>query len=150
MEKTWLYVGIVVVLLGALVGCGKEGPPAAAPAADAALKITGKVDQEIGWTEEEVRAMDTIEAESTNKAGETATYTGVPLNALLDEAGVGSDATTLLLVGDDGHTAEVDLAEVRACQGCIVSFRNQGGFSAVMPGFSGQVQIKGLVEIQVE
>jgi hypothetical protein len=150
MKKTWLYVGIVVVLLGALVGCGKEEPPAAAPAADAALKITGKVDQELGWTEEEVRAMDTIEAESTNKAGETATYTGVPLNALLDEAGVGADAITLLLVGDDGHTAEVDLAEVRACQDCIASFRNQGGFSAVMPGFSGQVQVKGLVEIQVQ
>lgn len=77
-----------MVLLGALVGCSKEESPAAAPAADAALKITGKVDQELSWTEEEVRAMGTIEAESTNTAGETATYSGVPVNTLLDEAGV--------------------------------------------------------------
>jgi DMSO/TMAO reductase YedYZ molybdopterin-dependent catalytic subunit len=120
---------MVMVLLGALVGCSKEEPPAAAPAADAALKITGKVDQELSWTEEEVRAMGTIEAESTNTAGETATYGGTPVNTLLDEAGVGGDATTLVLVGDDGQTAGVDLAEVRACDDCIASFRNRAALA---------------------
>jgi hypothetical protein len=31
-----------------------------------------------------------------------------------------------------------------------VSFRNQGGFSIVMPGYPGNMQVKGVVEIQVK
>jgi tungstate transport system substrate-binding protein len=117
---------------------------------DAALKIVGKVGAEVGWTEEEVRAMDTIEAQSTNKAGETKTYTGVPLWSLLELAGVADDASTLVFVADDGYTAEVALADVEGCEDCIVSFRNQGGFSTVLPGFPGSVQVKGVIEIQVK
>jgi tungstate transport system substrate-binding protein len=127
-----------------------EAPAGGGIPANAALKITGNVSGEIGWTEEAVRAMDTIEAESTNKQGETKTYTGVPINALLELAGVGADATTLTFVADDGYTAEVALAEVQACEDCIVSFREQGGFSTVLPGFPGSLQVKGVVEIQVK
>jgi tungstate transport system substrate-binding protein len=118
--------------------------------AGAALKITGKVTTEIGWPEEEVRAMETIEAQSTNKQGETSTYTGVLLTKLLEMAGVQADATTLVFVADDGYTAEVALADVEACQDCIVSFRNQGGFSTVLPDFPSKVQVKGVIEIQVK
>ncbi|MBN1661584.1 MAG: molybdopterin-dependent oxidoreductase [Anaerolineae bacterium] len=117
---------------------------------NAALKITGNVENEIGWSEEKVRAMDTIEAQSTNKAGETSTYTGVLINDLLEAAGPKADATTVVFVADDGYTAEVTLAEVQGCADCIVSFRNQGGFSTVLPGFPGNVQVKGVVEIQVK
>jgi hypothetical protein len=116
----------------------------------AALKITGNVNQEIGWLEEDVRAMETMEAESTNKAGETSTYTGVSINKLLEMAGPASDATTVVYVADDGYTAEVTLAEVQGCADCIVSFRNQGGFSIVMPGFPSNLQVKGVIEIQVK
>ncbi|MGD8624421.1 MAG: molybdopterin-dependent oxidoreductase [Anaerolineae bacterium] len=117
---------------------------------NAAFKITGSVENEIGWSEEKLRAMDTIDAESTNKDGETKTYTGVAMNDLLATASPQAGATTLVLVADDGYSAEVALAEVQACGDCIVSFRNQGGFSAVLPGFPGNVQVKGVVEIQVK
>ena len=117
---------------------------------DAALKITGAVENEIGWTEEKIRSMDTIEAESTNKQGEASTYTGVLINDLLGKAGPNDDATTLAFVADDGYTAEAPLADIQACADCIVSFRNQGGFSIVAPGFPGNVQVKGVVEIQVK
>jgi tungstate transport system substrate-binding protein len=129
-----------------------EAQPTAEPAAGAAagLKITGKVANEMSWTEEDVRAMPTMEAHSTNKADETKTYTGVSLKALLDEAGVASDATTLVFVTDDGSTAEASLAEVMACADCVVSFREQGGFSTVLPGFPSNLQVKGVVEIQVK
>jgi hypothetical protein len=116
----------------------------------AALKITGNVSQEIGWLEEDVRAMETMDAESTNKSGETETYTGVSLNTLLEMAGPASDATTAIFVADDGYTAEMALADLQACVDCIASFRNQGGFSIVAPGFPGNVQVKGVVEIQVK
>jgi DMSO/TMAO reductase YedYZ molybdopterin-dependent catalytic subunit len=117
---------------------------------NAALKITGAVENEIGWTEEKIRSMDTIEAESTNKQGETSTYTGVLIDDLLGKAGPNDGATTLVFVADDGYTAEAPLADIQACADCIVSFRNQGGFSIVAPGFPGNVQVKGVVEIQVK
>ncbi|MGD2040361.1 MAG: molybdopterin-dependent oxidoreductase [Anaerolineae bacterium] len=117
---------------------------------NAALKITGNVETEVGWTEDKIRSMDTIEAESTNKEGETKTYTGVRITDLLSKAGPTGEATTLVFVADDGYSAEVPLADIEACADCIVSFRNQGGFSIVAPGFPGNAQVKGVVEIQVK
>lgn len=147
-EKALTLVSTLVVLSILLAACGggaKGGIPQ-----NAALKITGSVDKETGWTEEQVRAMDTIEAESTNKQGEASTYTGVPIKTLLDKAGVRADATTIVFVADDDYTAEVTLAEVQGCADCIASFRNQGGFSVVMPGFPSNLQVKGVIEIQVK
>jgi DMSO/TMAO reductase YedYZ molybdopterin-dependent catalytic subunit len=123
--------------------------PAGVPA-NAALKITGSVETEVGWTEEKIRSMDAIEAESTNKEGETTAYTGVPINDLLSKAGPQGDATTLVLVADDGYTAEAPLADIQTCGDCIVAFRDQGGFGIVAPGFAGNVQVKGVIEIQVK
>ena len=117
---------------------------------DAAFKITGDVETEVGWTEEKIRSMDTIEAESTNKEGETSTYTGVRISDLLSKADPKDGATTVVFVADDGYSAEAPLADIEACGDCIVSFRNQGGFSIVAPGFPGNVQVKGVVEIQVK
>jgi hypothetical protein len=130
-------------------GGGAEAPTGGIPEG-AALKITGNVGQEIGWLEEDVRAMETMEAQSTNKAGETSTYTGVLIGDLLGKAKPNADATTLVFVADDGYTAEAPLADIHACADCIVSFRNQGGFSIVAPGFASSVQVKGVVEIQVK
>lgn len=127
-----------------------ETAPAAPAAASAGFKITGKVGQEMSWTEAEIRAMPTIEAQATNKQGETSTYTGVPIKELLTLAAPAADATTLVMVGDDGYTAEVPLADVLACDDCIISFREQGGFSTVMPGMSGKLSVKGVIELQVK
>jgi tungstate transport system substrate-binding protein len=115
----------------------------------AALKITGKVNAAMGWTEEEIKALETIQAEYTNKEGQVITYTGVPLTKLLDMAGLQADATSVVLVADDGYTAEAALAELQACADCILAFRDEGGFSTVMPGFASKLQVKGVVEIQV-
>ena len=117
---------------------------------NAALKITGNVNTEVGWTEEKLRSMDTIEAQSTNKEGETSTYSGVRISDLLSKADPQDGATMVVFVADDGYSAEAPLADVQACADCIVSFRNQGGFSIVAPGFPGSVQVKGVVEIQVK
>jgi len=123
---------------------------AEAPAAAAALKVTGKVAQGMAWTEEEVKAMNTLEVESTNKSGEKEDYTGVLISNLLKEAGPAADATTVVFVADDGYTAEAPLAEIMDCADCIVSFRDKGGFSIVLPGYPGNMQVKGVIEIQVK
>jgi hypothetical protein len=147
MVKRSMAVLALVLVAMVLTACG--GTSGGVPE-NAALKITGNVKNEVGWTEDQVRAMDTMDVESTNKDGETATYTGVSINTLLDKAGVNSDATGIVFVADDDYAAEATLAEVQGCADCIVSFRNQGGFSIVMPGFSNKLQVKGVVEIQVK
>lgn len=120
------------------------------PAAIIALRVTGEVANEQAWTEDEVKAMNTIEAESENSQGETSQYTGVPLADLLAAAQANADATIVVFVADDGFTAEVSMEELTACTDCIASFRNNGGFSIVMPGFPGSLQVKGVIEIQVK
>jgi hypothetical protein len=117
---------------------------------EVALKVTGSVANEQAWTEEEVKAMDNLNVESTNKDGEASTYTGVLLTDLLAEAQPNADATTVIFVADDGYTAEISLEELNACTDCIVSFRNQGGFSTVLPEYSSKLQVKGVIEIQVK
>ncbi len=147
MRKNFVVLALVLVMV--LAACGGKGTTGGVPA-DAALKITGNVNGEVGWSEKDLRAMKTTQTEFTNKDGVTATYTGVPLNDLLDKAGVKSSATALVFVADDGYTAEVTLDEVKACTNCIVSFRDEGGFMMVMPGFSNKAQVKGVIEIQVK
>jgi hypothetical protein len=115
-----------------------------------AQKITGNVGEETGWSEDEVKAMETLEAQSTSRAGETETYTGVSLNKLLEMAAPADSATAVVFVADDGYTAEIALAELVGCDDCIASFRDEGGFSIVAPGFPGNTQVKGVIELHVK
>jgi hypothetical protein len=124
-------------------------PEATQEVAAAALRVTGNVEQEIGWSEAQVKAMSTKKVQSKNQSGDTETYTGVAIIDLLALAKPKSDAATLVFVAGGGSKAEVSLAQVRACADCIVSFRSRGGFSAVLPGFADEVQVKGVIEIQV-
>jgi hypothetical protein len=169
-KKLYVFLSLLIVLTLALAGCGGAVAPAGPGGGDgsgggsgdgsggggnntgggAGLKIAGMVDNEMNWSEDEVRAMDSMDVVSTNKDGEESTYTGVSINALLDEAGVQDGAATVVFVADDGQEAEASLDEVRGCSDCIVSFRNQGGFSIVMPGYPGSMQVKGVVEIKVQ
>lgn len=117
---------------------------------EVALKLNGAVKGESAWSAEQIHAMTTMEVEYENKEGTIDIYTGVSLNDLLDVAGPEVEATTLVLVADDGYSAEVDLEEVRACATCIVAFADDGGFTSIFPGFPGNTRVKGLVEIQVK
>lgn len=164
--KCLLFMGLILSM--ALAACGSPAPTTApateapvateapteaateAPAADVALKVTGAVAKEQAWTEAEVKAMPTLDVESTNSKGEKSTYTGVLLSELIALAEPNADATTVTFVADDGYTAEIALADVTACADCIVSFRSKGGFSTVLPGQPGELQVKGVVEIQVK
>jgi len=152
MRKKFVFTFTLLLVIGLLSACdsGNDEKAQSNIPENVALKITGEVEQEIGWAEADVQAMDTIDVESTNSKGNTDTYTGVSLNKLLDLAKVKAGATKLVFVADDGYTAEVALADVQSCTDCIVSFRSNGGFSIVMPGLDKALQVKGVVEIKVE
>jgi hypothetical protein len=160
--KLFLILGMVLTL--ALAACGPAAPAeSAAPAAEepaaeepaaeempVALHVTGAVASEQAWTEDEVKAMNAIDVESTNSKGEASNYTGVLLSDLISAAEPNADANTVTFVADDGYTAEIALDELMACTDCIASFRNNGGFSTVLPGYPGNMQVKGVIEIQVK
>ena len=69
-----------------------------------ALKVTGKVGKEQGWSEADVKALKTMDVEYTNSKGVTATYTGVPISELLALAVPAADAKTIEFVASDGYT----------------------------------------------
>ncbi len=166
MSRTTKYIFLLGLILSlVLSACGAPTPTAApvtqapaatqasvatqAPAAAVALKVTGAVASEQTWTEADVKAMKTMQVEATNKKGEKSTYTGVLISDLLAKAQPKSEANTVTVVGDDGYTADIALKDVTSCANCIVSFRDQGGFSTVLPDQPGKLQVKGVVEIKV-
>jgi tungstate transport system substrate-binding protein len=116
----------------------------------AGLKITGMVGAEATLTEDDLRAMESMQVESTSKSGEKTMNDGVLMRTLLEQAAPAAGAATVVFVASDGFTSEAPLPDVLACEDCIVAFRENGGFNTVMPGFSGKLQVKDLVEIQLK
>ena len=152
-KHTPLILSLLLVLI-LCVSCASETPveePAAPeePAAGPALTLSGMVDAEMAWTEAELQAMETMDAEYTDKDGETTTYSGVPLNALLELAGVQDGATELVFVADDGFEGTAVLEELLACANCIVAF-DDGSLRMVLPEFPGKANVKGVVEIKAQ
>jgi hypothetical protein len=103
----------------------------------------------MAWSEDEVRGLEAIEVEYTDKDGENTTWAGAPLTTVLDLSGVTADAAILTFVASDGNAADVTLDEVQDCAECVVAFQDCGGFRMVLPDFSSKVQAKDVVEIQV-
>ncbi len=143
---------VLLIASAVLAGCATPAPTVTPlpPEVLVALKITGTVSKDMAWSEQQVRAMPTMDVQSKNKQGETSIYTGVSISVLLEMAGVRAEASKVVFTADDGSSAEAQWAEVQACQDCIISFRNKGGFSVVMPDFPSDLQVKGVVEIQVK
>lgn len=155
MLKKILVPVMIFVLLFGMVGCAQkpaeEAPAPAAPAASGpGLKISGLVSSEQVFAMDKLKGMETKQVAYTNKKGETTNYTGVVIAKVLEAAGLKDGAKTLVLVGSDGYTAEVALADVQACADCIVGFQDDGTFMNIMPGLPGNTQVKGLAEIQVK
>jgi hypothetical protein len=148
-----LYPFFLALLLIFVTGCSfaaTEAPAEAEQGADVALKFTGSVNDRAAWSEEEIRRMETAQVTSTNKEGESETYTGVQIKSLLSIAGVKPDASKVIFIAGDGETAEVALSDVADCEDCIFTFRKNGGFSVLVPGVSKKLLVRGVVEVQVE
>jgi len=152
IRKHFLTPALMLMLLLGITACtpavNEEAPPP--QAAEPALTITGKVANETGWMLDELWAMETIMVETTNKSGEAVQNTGVKLTSLLEEAGLQEGESTLTFVGSDGYEAQVDATEIQFCAECIVAIQDDGTLSVVLPGFPGNVQVKGVVEIRAE
>lgn len=146
MSKRIYGVLALIAVLLLSVACGGQGD---AGGGETALTMSGSVSTETSWTMNDLESMETMEVDYTDKDGETTTYTGVPITALLEEAGADAGATTVTFVASDDYSADAEMAEIQACGNCIVGF-DDGSLRAVMPEFSGKLQVKNLIEIQVK
>jgi hypothetical protein len=147
--KIQYIFALVVIVVITIFGTGCTSQQSAIPDG-ATLVIVGQVDTEIGWLEEDVRAMDTIQVEAKNKKGEMDTDTGVKVADLLNLAGVKAKATNVVFVAADGTTAEISLADIQTCEECILSFRQNGGFSLIAPNLSKDAKLRGVVKFEVK
>lgn len=125
------------------------------------LKVTGKVDRPLGLTYDELRCMPKVKASPTlicrGYFEDVATWAGVPLEYVLDLAGVQAGATEMDLVGADGYSAYVPMKDARSGDN-FLAYEWEGqplpilhGFPvrAVFPALDGNKWVKWLVEIQV-
>ena len=140
MKKN-LVIITLFVLITLLAACA---PTPAATVEEAVLTVG-----ERAFTLSELEAIGTMSVDYTNKDGETTTYSGVSLVALLEEAGLTGTDGTLVFTAADGFEADMDLNEALACANCIVAFDN-GSLRMVMPELSSKLQVKDVIEISAQ
>ena len=139
--KTIKTIIIMTFLAGLLLtACSTQAAPLSI------LKISGGK-AEMNLTANDIKGKGEIEVEYTGKDGTVTKSTGTALKLLLTEI---TDTNILTLVGKDGYTADLSGADFLKCDSCIVAFQDDGGLRTVMPGLSGKLQVKDLVEIKIK
>lgn len=120
---------------------------------DYTLTIDGDVDEEVTFTFDDLLEMDLIERDITitcvsNDVGGpyvgAARWRGVPLQALLDRAGVGSKADQILCTDVDGMTISVPLALATDGRDALVAVGMNGEALPREHGFPVRMVVPGL------
>lgn len=127
-----------------------EAPTSSEPAIGS-LVITGLVNQEMGFTEADLRALEVLKINAEHPKKGKQDFEGVSLNALLDLAGIKDGAKTLVFTASDGYVSEVSLDEVRACADCLLGFTDTPEkFNMVMPNLPSGAWAKDVIKIEVK
>jgi DMSO/TMAO reductase YedYZ molybdopterin-dependent catalytic subunit len=121
-------------------------------AATTGLLLSGLVNQPLTLRDAALHAMkQTTMITIPPKQTTAVSYTGVPLNDLLDQAGVKAGATTVTFIGSDGYTNDVSLSDLQACSDCLLAFTaTPGSYSAVMPGMEGPNWVTNVIHLVVK
>jgi hypothetical protein len=136
--KAIILISLLASLL--LAACSPKAAPVPV------LKISGgKV--EVNLTADDIKGKTQIEAVFTGKDGTVTKTTGTALKLLLTDI---TDASTLTFLAKDGYSADMSGADLLKCDTCIVAFQDGGGLKTVIPGSSGKLQVKDLVEIKIK
>ena len=149
MKKTSIFI-VLFVVLALLSACSANAAEEVveevveeAVVEEAALTVGEKA-----YSQSDLEAFESTDVDYTGKDGETTTYSGVLLSALLEDAGV-SDGENMTFVASDGYEAEITVAEVMACTNCIIAF-DEDSLRTVLPDFGGKVNVKDVVAISVD
>ncbi|MDY6875051.1 MAG: tungstate ABC transporter substrate-binding protein WtpA [Chloroflexota bacterium] len=125
-----------------------EAAPTTPPlAADAALRVTGAVENELALSRADLEAMGAEELTVEHPKKGEQTYEGVRLSKVLEAAS--PTGTALTFTADDGYTVDLPLADAQACADCLVAFDGDS-LRMAMPGMEGSFWVKGMVAIEVK
>lgn len=139
MKKRKLIIVVFGLILLFAVSCGAKDDPV--------LAVSGTV--EVSYSQRELEALSMIDSEYTNKDGETIVFTGIAISDILSSAKV-SDYSKITIIASDGYSAEITFEELSACEDCILTYSDSDGWSSVMPGFSGKMQVKDIEELNIQ
>jgi len=116
------------------------------------LVILGKVETPMGFSDADLHASDeviTISAEHPKSGMQE--FTGLRFYCLFNMVTVKPDSSTIVLTASDGYVTELSLAEVQACEDCMLAFTDTPGeYNAVMPGFPSSSWAKYVVSIEIK
>jgi len=139
MKKRKLFLIAFILILTFAVSCGANGDPV--------LAVSGIV--EVSCSQRELEALHMIDSEYTNKDGDTTIFTGIAIGDILVFAKV-SEYSKISIIASDGYFAEITYEELSACEDCILAYNEYDGWSAVMPGFSSKLQVRDIVELNIQ
>ena len=132
-------------------------------AGDWSLSLTGRVDEELTLSYEELTSMPadnwfvTLRCVGEARNGEkmdTALWTGVPVNALLDRVSPDGSCDCVMLRATDGFFEELGIEELRGgllafgMNGEVLPRRHGYPVRLLVPGHWGEVNVKWIDEIQ--
>lgn len=140
MKKRLILGMLISVMLFAVAACGKA-------ANDAMFKVSGLAN--VSFSAQSLGSIESMDVEYTEKDGSVSNYTGFPIAAVIELAGI-TDFSTITMIASDDYSAEVTADELTACADCIVALDGEDGWRAVMPGFSGKQQVRDLVELNIQ
>jgi DMSO/TMAO reductase YedYZ molybdopterin-dependent catalytic subunit len=126
------------------------------------LEVTGKVDNPMSLTYDDLRCMPKVEVQTTivckGNFEDTAVWAGVPLRYVLELAGVQDGATDVQLTGIDGYAPSVGL-DVAMSEKSFLAYELRGGpipilhgfpVRAAFPGELGAYWVKWLMKMEVK
>ena len=115
------------------------------------LVIFGNVDFTLPFMYAELQDMDVVTITAKHpKKDETREYQGVLLKTLLDMVKPKQGASKLKFIAGDGYSVELPLADVLACQDCMLSFGDDETMNSVMPGMESSAWVKDVVQIIIQ
>lgn len=125
-KRSWIIVLLGLAALLVLTACG-----GGAPDVDWELSITGDVSQPVTFSYAELAGMEQVDLteilmEKSTGENEVTTWSGVPLEILLEEAGAGEFATITALAAD-GYAIEISAGELN---NAIVALKDSGEWIA--------------------
>ncbi len=126
----------------------ESGPAVAIPGAK--LSLVGMVDQVLGWSLDDLKAMDVVKTEVEHPKKGKMQVEGVKLNMLLELGILKADVKTLVVTSGDGYVTELVMADVKACPDCLVAFEDDGTLKLVMPGMQSNFWAKDIVMIEAK
>jgi hypothetical protein len=144
-----ILLTLSLLILGAILlsACGPKATPA-----PVTLTVNGTVAKELQLTDADLHDMTPVTLTLEHPKNGATEYTGVRLNDLLNQAGVGDGATTVTLTASDGFSNDLDLATVQACNDCLVAFdpTTAGVYNAAMAGQPSKAWVKQLITITLK